>query len=440
MNNREECAAYFKAQPEYERIFAAMRKKWESLGRTAGKIVLPHGTREERKALESLLGIPMPEHQIAFSMAEFEKALQETRYGKISLKELLETYFDQPLVSSQEKKQRRKNKEQEFWMGLEHALTEAGTDYEEAACWIREMQLQKSGGYAAVMKEYRRSEASAGELLLQAARCLAVCRQDTGREPWMGRFAVRLSVLAAKTTGNPHALDRQTTLGTLLSYALCRRCGSEFPQNARMWKELYEKNGILIDELSSTVAAYGIHLITDQGLHPAYESFLMRKEPCVISLANLAHVQSAYGETDRIYIVENEMVFSELLERVSKYPAALLCTSGQPRTAAYQLMELLCRGKTSFYYAGDLDPEGLDIADRIWRSFPGQVHIWRMSEADYEKAVSSEPVSERRLEMLKNISHPQLRKTAERICQEKKAGYQELLLEDMAEDMLLSIR
>ena len=45
-------------------------------------------------------------------------------------------------------------------------------------------------------------------------------------------------------------------------------------------------------------------------------------------------------------IVENEMVFSELLERLSGYPAAVLCTSGQPRAAAYGLLELLCRKGT----------------------------------------------------------------------------------------------
>ena len=181
---------------------------------------------------------------------------------------------------------------------------------------------------------------------------------------WEG---VRLAVLAAKATGNPHALDRQNTAGTLLSYVLCRRDGSEFPENARKWKELYERNGILVDQLSSTVAAFGIHLMTAEGPHPAYEGYWERQEPCIISLANLAHARGAFGESEKIYIVENEMVFSELAERLSDHPVTLLCTSGQPRTAAYRLMELLCESdeRVSFWYAGDMDPEGLDIAQRL---------------------------------------------------------------------------
>ena len=135
--------------------------------------------------------------------------------------------------------------------------------------------------------------------------------------------------------------------------------------------------------------------------------------------------------------MENEMVFSELAEQLSDHPVTLLCTSGQPRTAAYRLMELLCESdeRVSFRYAGDMDPEGLDIAQRILDSFPGRVQIWRMSGDDYEKALSQEQVSERRLEMMKNLTNPVLKNTARKIREQKRAGYQEMLLEEMAGDI-----
>lgn len=519
----EELAAYFKARPAFARIFAAMQKKWESLGKTAGKVVLSHASDEERRALERFLGIPMPEGQIRFTLPGFEQALKETRYGQVSLKELLEAYFGVPLVGSQEKKQDKKDREERFWDDLEKGLQEElerapgkerasrgeleggpgeepeavrGPEKEEetpgeqaksrAAVkevlgWIREMREQKSGGYVTLMKEYRRSEEAAKELVWQVARCLAFCRAG----------GIRLAVLAAKVTTDPHALDRQNTAGTLLSWALCRRDGSAFPQNAREWKALYERNGIWIDELSSTVIAYGIHLLVEEvdwtggadgaggssaadrssaadgaggssaadragetdkmagtrkadtlakgpalSIHPAYEGYCQRKEPCVLSLANLGHARKAYGDSRNIYIVENEMVFSELLERLSRYPVTLLCTSGQPRTAAYRLLELLGESGHHFYYAGDLDPEGLDIAERLWRSFPDHVQIWRMGAEDYEKAMSGETVSERRVEMLKGLTHPELKKTAEQLSKYRRAGYQEMLLEEMVEDVV----
>lgn len=455
---------YFKDQPEYQRVFEAMRKKWESLGRTAGKVTLVKGTEEERKALERFLGRPMEKEGLTFSLPEFENALGETRYGGVSLKELLEEYFGEPMVGNQERRQERKNREREFWDKLEREAgrleeekpageTENEAGYEvtasqtqaqaaarEAVNWIRAMREQKSNGYTVVMKEYRISEESAKELVRQVVMCLKLCGRlwdGPTQAKGYGWDGVRLAVLAAKATGNPHALDRQNTAGTLLSYVLCRRDGSEFPENARKWKELYERNGILVDQLSSTVAAFGIHLMTAEGPHPAYEGYWERQEPCIISLANLAHARGAFGESEKIYIVENEMVFSELAEQLSDHPVTLLCTSGQPRTAAYRLMELLCESdeRVSFRYAGDMDPEGLDIAQRILDSFPGRVHIWRMSGDDYEKALSQEQVSERRLEMMKNLTNPVLKNTARKIREQKRAGYQEMLLEEMAGDI-----
>lgn len=457
MCSREECGLYFKNQPEYKRIFAEMRKKWESLGRTAGKVTLDKGTEKERKALERFLGRAMEKDRISFSLPEFERALGETRYGDISLKELLEEYFGEPMVGNEERRQQKKNREKEFWDGLEREIKAAEGEKgekeksagpekpeeepasQEIISWMQEMREQKNQGYAAVMKEYRKSEESAGERIREIVRCLRLCQlwRRKGQAEGCGWEGIRLAVLAAKATGNPHALDRQNLSGTLLTYVLCRRDNSEFPENARQWKELYEKNGILVDELSSTVAAYGIHLSTDEGLHPAYEGYRKRQEPCIISLANLAHIQGAFGESEKIYIVENEMVFSELAQQLSGYPVTLLCTSGQPRTAAYRLMELLCESdeKVSFWYAGDMDPEGLDIAQRIFLSFPGRVHIWRMSGEDYEKALSQEQISLRRMEMMKNLTHPVLKKTAEMIQKQRQAGYQEMLLKEMAGDM-----
>ena len=125
MSSREECGLYFKNQPEYKRIFAEMRKKWESLGRTAGKVTLDKGTEKERKALERFLGRAMEKDRISFSLPEFERALGETRYGDISLKELLEEYFGEPMVGNEERRQQKKNREKEFWDGLEREIKAA---------------------------------------------------------------------------------------------------------------------------------------------------------------------------------------------------------------------------------------------------------------------------------------------------------------------------
>ena len=136
-----------------------------------------------------------------------------------------------------------------------------------------------------------------------------------------------------------------------------------------------------------------------------------------------------------MYVVENEMVFSYLTSSEKKKACTILCTSGQLRSAAVKLLDLLVKSGASVYYSGDTDPDGLGIADRLWQKFQASVHIWRMGPEDYEKSLSGEAVGRFGLAKLEQLKHPVLRETAEYIRREKKAGYQENLLEELAKDI-----
>ena len=197
-----------------------------------------------------------------------------------------------------------------------------------------------------------------------------------------------------------------------------------------------------MDEISSMVTAYGIHLETAAGLHPAYEGYIKMGEPCVITLSNLGRVCRAYGsraelkEEKPIYIVENEMVFSHLLNELSGVSFSLLCTSGQPRTAAFVLLDRLIESGAQLFYAGDLDPEGMMIADRLWRRYPERLCIWHMGEGDYRKSMSDERIDGMRMAILDKLVHPGLVETAKLLRQEGMAGYQEKLVDELREDIL----
>ena len=73
---------------------------------------------------------------------------------------------------------------------------------------------------------------------------------------------------------------------------------------------------IVPDNISSMVHAYGLRLLMSEGWHPAYDYFCSRKEACVITMENLRGVIGAQASGGRVYIVENELVFSYLVERL----------------------------------------------------------------------------------------------------------------------------
>lgn len=437
MCNRDACRAYFKENKGFDRAFALMRKKWESLGRTAGTVRLARCSEAERRALESLLGRSCPGSDVSFSLPEFEAALGETRFQGISLKEVLELYFGISLVSNKEKQAVKKERLRAFFERCREDFAEKGRQnegYLKAADWIACAAAEKQYGAYLISAEWERDPAAAERLVQFAGQGL--CRaEDLTR----AGDSVLLAVLAAQITGNPHFFDRGSPGGLLLTQALCFRGNKGFPADAGSYAALYAENGIQLDEISSTAAVYGIHLEKEDGsLHPAYEGFIREKEPYIIMQANLASIARAYGAGDCVFVVENEMVFSYLCAqaRICAPSAALVCTSGQPRKAACQLLDLLAASGMTLYYAGDLDPDGLRIADRLAEQYGARLRLWHMTEADYRKAVSDEEIGRLGLAKMEKLKDPQLRRTAACIAEKRRAGYQERLLAEMAADLL----
>ena len=72
------------------------------------------------------------------------------------------------------------------------------------------------------------------------------------------KVLVRLAVLSAEATSDPHALDGGTLSGKLFLYLLAFRSGAEFPENAEQRDWLYYENGILCDSISSLVTQVGL--------------------------------------------------------------------------------------------------------------------------------------------------------------------------------------
>ena len=83
------------------------------------------------------------------------------------------------------------------------------------------------------------------------------------------------------------------------------------------------------------------------------------------------------------------------------------------------------------YYAGDLDPEGILIAQKLSQYYKGEFHYWHMETADYEKCRSEEVISPKRMKILERITDGRLKPVVDRIEEYGTAGYQEMLVEEM---------
>ena len=134
------------------------------------------------------------------------------------------------------------------------------------------------------------------------------------------------------------------------------------------------------------------------------------------------------------------MVFSHLCEALAGAECGLICPSGQIKTASLMLLDLLCESGCQIFYSGDLDPEGIGIAQRLFARHPHQVQPWHMAKEDYLRARSEEGVSQERLQKLNRVQDERLQDVKEAVLAEQKAGYQERLLAELLTDLKKSLK
>ena len=430
MCNRKECAEYFKSQRAYQRCFKELRKKWRSYGKVAGNITLRDASDEERRAIGGVIGKVFYGKDIRFSFAEFEQGLQRTRYAPVDMKEVLEEYFGEVLSTNRGEKEEEQKKKIEFLQGLrEYFLKTAGSEA-MPFLWMQDLISTKKYGYHILVREYVKDAARAETLAKNVGNALGKLEYVKEMEPERP-----LAVFAAEISGNPHYFDRGTTAGQLFMHAICHGEKTTFPESAHRWREMLLRIGIAPDNVSSIVHAYGLRIQTNEGWHPAYDAFCRFREPYVITMENIKGMIGAHAVGGRVYVVENEMVFSYLLEHAKEEKLTLLCTSGQLRTVALELLSLILGTGAEIYYSGDMDPDGIGIADRLWQKFGDGIRIWRMSPADYEKSVSQESIEDIGMSKLEHIRHSLLRETAEAVKEKRLAAYQENILDDLLGDI-----
>lgn len=432
MCNNRECAGYLKKNTAYARLMKELLKKWKSYGRPAGSITLHNTTEAERRAIGGLVGQTFMGETVKVTFRDFEQGLQKTRFAPIDMRTVLEIYFAAPLCTNQEQKAQEQKAKDEFFDRLVSYFEGGAENRPTAFRWFRELQDQRKYGYQILTKEFKRNPKEAKILAQNVGRAL-------NRIEEMAREESLLAVFAANISGNPHYFDRSTVAGQLLTQAVCFWKNTDVPQSAYEWRECMQSVGIVSDNIASMVHVFGVQLETADGPHPAYEAFYRRREAYVLTAENLKFITGAKANHNTVYVVENEMVFMHLVENAKDRDVSILCTSGQLRVAATQLLDYLTESGTVICYGGDLDPAGMDIADRLWQRYGNAVRLWRMGTEDYRESISGELLSDRQLAGLKRLKNATLCCTAELVQKEKLAGYQENLLKQLVQDVLKGI-
>lgn len=225
----------------------------------------------------------------------------------------------------------------------------------------------------------------ARELARQAARVLSVLPLPVSAEQ-----ATTLAVLAARATGDAHALDHGRPLGTLLRSALRVWCAlpEEETAGAEGRRAVWAAAGVASDELSSRVLTLGLPGGAGDPTARVLAVAAEAGEPCVLTLRQCARPEA---ELDlgvagrRVFLCENPAVVAEAARALGPACPPLVCVEGNVSVAARSLLSRLVAQGASPVYHGDFDWGGLRIAGDVLRLTDARP--WRYTRADYLDAV-----------------------------------------------------
>lgn len=418
----DEALAYFSGDKGYRRLFSLFKKKYQSLGRIGGTVKISDFSDEELKPVARFFGMVPSElkQKGKVSLERFEKQLQATRFENIRLKELLEAYFNEPLISKKEEKQWKDQQEKQFLEQLED-------EFPALADWIHHVKNKTPDTYWI----YRLMDESRETFMV------LVHHLEHAFTRLPARYE-RLPMFSQRMTRNPHAFDLNTNLGRLLIQLLAvdhsRQEPVVVPTDSEGINDLLLTYNILRDDITNYVTIANMLGETRDGLHPMWIAAAKTNSVMNIPLRELLPLTRIYPTHKKaIWVVENSGVYSSILDELPEVP--LICTHGQFKLAALLFIDMLVKEGCTIYYAGDLDPEGLSMAERLLLRHPEHVHLWKMDRDSYEKSVADIELSNERLKKLDAICSPELMPVVENLRKRKKAGYQEALVYEMVREL-----
>lgn len=420
---KKECLAYFGQSPVWEKVLRGFREKYSSYGRCGGKVVLKNLKSQDIEELEGFFGKSFHgQKSVTVSAEKFRQALEVSRYKNMTPEWLLENFFEEPLLGKQEQKLLRQQEKERIWENFRKS-------YEGMPIETVEESLKN------IVKDSENRELTEWERLLRLGA------EMYNHLPYRQSEKLYLAVFAAMLTGNPHAFDNGTADGNFLyqiiqmdmeSRSIKIEASEIFPAYKR--QKSYLMAGIMLDDISNYAMLYQVQAVKKDGsIHQGMAGFAREQHIVQVPLAVISEWELLRCSQDEIYIVENPSVFAVLCgkEKEKNTRRAYMCMNGQPRLAGLMVLELLAKSGTKVYYAGDLDPEGILIAQKLSRYYKGEFHYWHMETADYEKCRSEEVISPKRMKILERITDGRLKPVVDRIEEYGPAGYQEMLVEEM---------
>lgn len=432
----KEMAEYFKANTSYNRLLNGIKNKYVSLGEIKGNVIINNPDKLEKQVLSGLMKKDYSKNKsININLRILQERIDNSRFFGACLKEIIEEYFNEEILTKKETKQ-------DYEEGIEHFFNEILNINKDTEIYeyLKEIIENKNDIYYNLKKHYNKNKNELKKAII------AVCNGINN----LPNEKVRIPVFASKITGNPHSFDKSTLCGKIFIMLLCHINKTQKLHDTEGLAELYYNNNLLIDDVSNMVLCKNVigyrkreeyeengqnqkYTVNEQ--HKGLMGFFEYNEPIYLNLYNLSNISyfDEYHKYNEVVVMENPAVFMEVSERCNKKDFPIVCTYGQVKLAGIVLLDMFVEQRYTIHYSGDIDPEGIQIADKLKQRYGEKLKFIGYNKETYYSNISEVKLPESRLKKLENIKSSELQVVCNELKETKKASYEEKNIEQIIE-------
>lgn len=417
MMNEEFCQ--YLSDNEFSEFMQLWKKQYEKYGTCKGSIdlVLDDSNRECISGLmgKDYYGVDC----VHITFRQLQKAILNTKYENCDFNEVLKMYFNQDVFTNEYRQEQEQLRVQNIF---KHFFKQEGKSQQ----WIYNTYTNRDSVYIRIAQASKENEQ-------KCINTVCVVMKALNHLPMWENKKENISIFASYHTKNPHAFDKNTFAYYLMMHGIVYFLKVDFPKTNLEQNEILYRAGLYQDGISNYCSVARLQAFNENNQpHLGWAGFYDSYEALNVNMDNLLHIHFITC-CDRAYIVENPSVFQALLKKIKKEKIkkiGLVCTNGQLNYSAYLLLDILVNSNIEIYYSGDMDPEGLLIADKIKQRYPS-IKLWCYDVSQYEISKSKEQATDQRMHMLDALKDGALIQIEKCICENKnRVGYQENMIEE----------
>lgn len=417
MMNEEFCQ--YLSDNEFSEFMQLWKKQYEKYGTCKGSIdlVLNDSNRECISGLmgKDYYGVDC----VHITFRQLQKAILNTKYENCDFNEVLKMYFNQRVLTN-------KYRQEQEQMRVQNIFKQFFKQEGKSKQWIYNTYTNRDSVYIRIVQASKENEQ-------KCINTVCVVMKALNHLPMWENKKENISLFASYHTKNPHAFDKNTFAYYLMMHGIVYFLKVDFPKTNLEQNEILYRAGLYQDGISNYCSVARLQTFNENNQpHLGWAGFYDSYEALNVNMDNLLHIHFITC-CDRVYIVENPSVFQALLKKIKKEKIekiGLVCTNGQLNYSAYLLLDILVNSNVEIYYSGDMDPEGLLIADKIKQRYPS-TKLWCYDVRQYEISKSKEQATDQRMHMLDALKDEALIRIGKCISENKnRVGYQENMIEE----------